>query len=54
LIGAARRVEHYEIATYGTAGRLAGEFGLSEAESLLDQTLGTRRQPAGAPSTLAG
>jgi len=39
LIGAAQRVEHYEIAAYGTARPLAGELGLSEAESLLDQTL---------------
>jgi ferritin-like metal-binding protein YciE len=39
LIGAAQRVEHYEIAAYGTARTLAGELGLREAESLLDQTL---------------
>jgi ferritin-like metal-binding protein YciE len=34
LIGAAQRVEHYEIAAYGTARTLAGELGLSAAESL--------------------
>jgi len=39
LIGAAQRVEHYEIAAYGTARTLAGELGLTDAESLLDQTL---------------
>ena len=39
LIGAAHRDEHYEIAAYGTARTLAGELGLTEAESLLDQTL---------------
>ena len=39
LIGAAQRVEHYEIAAYGTARTLAGELGMTEAESLLDQTL---------------
>ena len=39
LIGAAQRVEHYEIAAYGTARTLAGELQLIEAETLLDQTL---------------
>ena len=44
LIGAAQRVEHYEIAAYGTARTLAGELGLSEAESLLEQTLDEEAQ----------
>jgi ferritin-like metal-binding protein YciE len=39
LIAAAQRVEHYEIAAYGTARTLAGELGKSEAKDLLDQTL---------------
>ena len=39
LIGAAQRVEHYEIACYGTARALAGELGLDTASVLLDQTL---------------
>jgi ferritin-like metal-binding protein YciE len=39
LIAAAQRVEHYEIAGYGTAKTLAGELGYSEAKDLLDQTL---------------
>jgi ferritin-like metal-binding protein YciE len=39
LIGAAQRVEHYEIAAYGTARTLADELGLSDATDLLDQTL---------------
>jgi ferritin-like metal-binding protein YciE len=39
LIAAAQRVEHYEIAGYGTAATLAGELGLDEAKDLLDQTL---------------
>jgi ferritin-like metal-binding protein YciE len=39
LIGAAQRVEHYEIAGYGTARALAGELSLSEVSGLLDQTL---------------
>jgi ferritin-like metal-binding protein YciE len=37
LIGAAQRVEHYEIACYGTARALASELGLDT--TLLDQTL---------------
>ncbi len=39
LIGAAQRVEHYEIACYGAARALAGELGLDTTSSLLDQTL---------------
>ncbi len=39
LISAAQRVEHYEIAAYGTARTLADELDLSEAKDLLDQTL---------------
>ena len=39
LISAAQRVEHYEIAAYGTARTLAGELGLDDAKDLLDQTL---------------
>jgi ferritin-like metal-binding protein YciE len=39
LIAAAQRVEHYEIAAYGTARTLASELELREAQELLDQTL---------------
>jgi ferritin-like metal-binding protein YciE len=39
LIAAAQRVEHYEIAAYGTAAALAGELGLDDARNVLDQTL---------------
>jgi ferritin-like metal-binding protein YciE len=39
LIAAAQRVEHYEIAAYGTARTLAGELGHDDAKDLLDQTL---------------
>jgi ferritin-like metal-binding protein YciE len=39
LISAAQRVEHYEIAAYGTSRTLADELGLDEAKDLLDQTL---------------
>jgi len=39
LIGAAQRVEHYEIAGYGTASYFAQMLGNSEVADLLDQTL---------------
>jgi ferritin-like metal-binding protein YciE len=39
LIAAAQRVEHYEIAAYGTARTLADELDLDDAQDLLDQTL---------------
>lgn len=39
LIAAAQRVEHYEIAGYGTARALARMLGLSNAEKLLQQSL---------------
>jgi ferritin-like metal-binding protein YciE len=39
LIAAAQRVEHYEIAAYGTAKTLAGDLDLGDAKDLLDQTL---------------
>ena len=39
LIGAAQRVEHYEIAAYGTARTLAKQLGHSDAATLLNQTL---------------
>jgi len=44
LIAAAQRVEHYEIAAYGTAKTLAGELGLGDAESILDDTLSEEGQ----------
>ncbi len=39
LIGAAQRVEHYEMAAYGTAKALAVQLGLDEAAELLEETL---------------
>jgi ferritin-like metal-binding protein YciE len=39
LIGAAQKVEHYEIATYGTLCTYADLLGLDEAKRLLGQTL---------------
>ena len=39
LIGAAQRVEHYEIAAYGTTRTLAEALGYDEAVKLLEETL---------------
>jgi ferritin-like metal-binding protein YciE len=39
LIAAAQRVEHYEIAAYGTAKTLANEIGHPETARLLEKTL---------------
>jgi len=39
LIGAAQRVEHYEIAAYGTARTMAETLGHQKAVKLLEQTL---------------
>ncbi|GLR07659.1 hypothetical protein COO59_09590 [Mixta theicola] len=39
LIGAAQKVEHYEIATYGTLRALAQKLGYKEAARLLEETL---------------
>jgi len=39
LIGAAQRVEHYEIAAYGTVAEFAQILGESEHASLLNETL---------------
>jgi ferritin-like metal-binding protein YciE len=39
IIGAAQRVEHYEIAAYGTARTLAGFLGNRQVAALLEQTL---------------
>src|SRR5262249_45938117 len=39
LIGAAQRVEHYEISAYGTARTIAEQLGQDEVVQLLEQTL---------------
>lgn len=39
LIGAAQRVEHYEIAAYGTVRAFAEQLGHNDAADLLQQTL---------------
>jgi ferritin-like metal-binding protein YciE len=44
LIGAAQRVEHYEIAAYGTARQLADDCGYDSIKDLMDQTLDEESQ----------
>ena len=44
LIGAAQKVEHYEIATYGTLCTYADLLGLQEAKRLLGQTLDEEKE----------
>jgi ferritin-like metal-binding protein YciE len=44
LIAAAQRVEHYEIAAYGSARQLAGDCGFDSIKDLMDQTLDEESQ----------
>ncbi len=44
LIAAAQRVEHYEIAAYGTVRTLARELGHKDAASLMGETLDEESQ----------
>jgi ferritin-like metal-binding protein YciE len=44
LIGAAQKVEHYEISGYGTARTLAELLGLDEAVELLQATLDEEKE----------
>lgn len=44
LIGAAQRVEHYEIAAYGTVSEFAKLLGQNEQVSLLEKTLEEEKQ----------
>ncbi len=44
LISAAQRVEHYEMAGYGTAHSYAQEIGYTQAASLLDKTLNEEKE----------
>jgi ferritin-like metal-binding protein YciE len=44
LIAAAQKVEHYEIATYGTLATYAKMLGLDEAVELLEETLAEEKE----------
>ena len=43
IISAAQKVEHYEIASYGTLRAFAETLGLDDAAALLEQTLGEEK-----------
>ncbi|WP_295976093.1 ferritin-like domain-containing protein [uncultured Xanthomonas sp.] len=43
LIGGAQKVEHYEIASYGTLAAMAKQLGMDDALSLLLETLNEER-----------
>lgn len=49
IISASQKVEHYEIASYGTLKTLAGVLGFTDAQKLLDATL---QEEKAADSTL--
>jgi ferritin-like metal-binding protein YciE len=53
IIAAAQRVEHYEIAGYGTVRTYANLLGESEAEQLLEQTLNEEKETDAKLSELA-
>ncbi|UHG94174.1 ferritin-like domain-containing protein [Spirosoma oryzicola] len=44
IIGAAQKVEHYEIAAYGTARTLAQQAGQDQIADLLEQTLSEEKE----------
>ncbi len=44
IIGAAQRVEHYEISAYGTVRALAVGLGHAEAAALLEETLAEEKE----------
>ncbi len=45
LIAAAQKVEHYEIASYGTLATLAEQLGYRKAAKLLKETPKKKRPP---------
>jgi ferritin-like metal-binding protein YciE len=53
LIGAAQRVEHYEIAAYGTVRAMAEKLGEAKAVNILSQTLQEEKDTDVKLSTLA-
>ena len=53
LLAAAQAVEHYEMSRYGTLKTWAGQLGLKNAVSLLDETLQEEKQTDALLSSLA-
>jgi ferritin-like metal-binding protein YciE len=44
LIASAQKLEHYEIAAYGTAAALAGQLGMRDDQAILYETLQEEKQ----------
>lgn len=44
LIGAAQKVEHYEVSAYGTLRTYAKDLGYDDIADILQQTLGEEKQ----------
>ena len=53
IIGAAQKMEHFEIAAYGTARTLAQQAGKNEIADLLEQTLQEEKQTDEKLTTIA-
>ncbi len=53
LIAAAQKVEHYEIATYGTLATMAGHMGHKQAQKELHNTLNEEKKTDSLLSTIA-
>lgn len=53
LIGAAQRVEHYEMAGYGTARHYAKRLGFDDAAKLLEETLNEEKSADEKLNTIA-
>jgi ferritin-like metal-binding protein YciE len=44
LIASAQKLEHYEIAAYGTAAALAGQLAMRDDQAILHETLGEEKR----------
>ena len=53
IIASAQKVEHYEIAAYGTAAAMADQLGLHDDQKILHQTLEEEKATDGALTHLA-
>jgi ferritin-like metal-binding protein YciE len=53
IIGCAQKIEHYEIAAYGTARTFAQQLGLTEVAQLLQQTLDEEHETNDSLTSLA-
>jgi ferritin-like metal-binding protein YciE len=53
IIASAQKIEHYEIAAYGTAAALAGQLDLRDDQLILHQILGEEKAADAALTKLA-